>query len=46
MYADGLALGFVSYPIIKVLAGRWRQVSWMMYLVAAIFILRYALIKG
>lgn len=44
--ADGLALGFVSYPIIKVLAGRWRQVSWMMYLVAAIFILRYALIKG
>ena len=43
--ADGLALGFVSYPVINVLAGRWRRVSWMMYLVAAVFIMRYLLIR-
>lgn len=44
--ADGLALGFISYPVTKVLAGKWRTVSWMMYVVAAIFVLRYALVTA
>ena len=39
--ANGLALGFISYPIIKVLAGRGREVSWLTYALAAIFLLRY-----
>ncbi|RMG39975.1 MAG: NCS2 family permease [Planctomycetota bacterium] len=28
---DGLALGMVSYPLIKLLAGRGRDVPWLMY---------------
>lgn len=38
--ADGLALGFITYPIIKLLTGRGRQVSWLMY-VMAILLLAY-----
>lgn len=36
--ADGLALGFISYPIIKLAAGQGRDVRPLMYLVAAAFI--------
>jgi len=39
--ANGLALGFISYPIIKVLAGRGREVTWLTYVLAGIFLLRY-----
>ncbi|HZS47442.1 MAG TPA: NCS2 family permease [Blastocatellia bacterium] len=39
--ANGLALGFVSYPVIMALSGRWREVSWAMYILALIFVLRY-----
>jgi AGZA family xanthine/uracil permease-like MFS transporter len=34
--ADGLALGFISYPIIKIFAGRGREVKWLMYVIAII----------
>lgn len=44
--ADGLALGFISYPIIKLATGRQKEINWMVCLVALIFILRYALIKN
>jgi len=39
--ANGLALGFISFPLVKLLAGRGREVSWLTYLLAAIFLLRY-----
>jgi AGZA family xanthine/uracil permease-like MFS transporter len=42
--ADGLALGLIAYPAIKLLAGRGREVSWIVYLLAALFIARYALV--
>ncbi len=29
--ADGLGLGLVSYPIIKILSGKGRQVHWLVY---------------
>src|SRR6476620_2811327 len=37
-FADGLALGFISYPILKLFTGRARQVSWLTYLLALILI--------
>ncbi|MBN1271368.1 MAG: NCS2 family permease [Candidatus Aminicenantes bacterium] len=43
---DGLAIGFIAYPLIKLLGGRGKELNWLHYLVAAIFIMRYALIKG
>lgn len=40
--ANGLALGFVSYPVVKLLAGRGREVSPLVYVLAVLFVLRYA----
>ncbi len=40
--ADGLAFGFISYPIIKLCTGRVKEVHWIMHAMCAIFILRYA----
>ena len=31
--ADGLALGFVSYPVVKLLGGRGREVHWLSYVI-------------
>jgi len=42
---DGLAIGFIAYPVIKLFTGRGKEVHWLMYLVAVFFIFRYALIK-
>jgi len=39
--ADGMALGFIAYPIMKVLSGRSKEVHWGMYVVALLFIGRY-----
>ncbi len=39
--ADGLAFGFISYPIIKLISGKGKEVSWLCYLLALLFILRY-----
>jgi AGZA family xanthine/uracil permease-like MFS transporter len=43
--ADGLAMGFISYPVIKLCTGKGKEVNWLIYPVAVLFILRYALIK-
>jgi AGZA family xanthine/uracil permease-like MFS transporter len=39
--ANGLAFGFTAFTLIKVLRGRFRQVSWMVYAMTALFILRF-----
>ena len=39
--SDGLAAGFVVYPVLKLLTGRGREVSALLYIVALLFILRY-----
>jgi AGZA family xanthine/uracil permease-like MFS transporter len=39
--ANRLALGFISFPLVKVLPARAREVTWLTYLLAAIFLLRY-----
>ncbi|MDQ3009636.1 MAG: NCS2 family permease [Acidobacteriota bacterium] len=39
--ANGLALGFIFYPLLKVLTGRWREASPLAYVLAALFVLRY-----
>jgi adenine/guanine/hypoxanthine permease len=41
--ADGIAWSFIAYPLIKLLSGKRRDVSWVMYLVAGLFLIRYLL---
>ncbi|MCH8551651.1 MAG: NCS2 family permease [Natronospirillum sp.] len=39
--ADGIALAFISYAVIKTFAGRWQDVSPMVYILALVFILKF-----
>lgn len=39
--ANGLALGFIFYPLLKLLTGRGREASPIVYVLAALFVLRY-----
>ncbi len=43
--ADGLALGFIAYPIIKLLAGQGRDVRWLMYLLAAVLLAYFIFVR-
>ncbi|MCX7798123.1 MAG: NCS2 family permease [Melioribacter sp.] len=40
--ADGIAFGIISYPIIKLLTGKAKEVTITMYILALIFIIRYS----
>jgi AGZA family xanthine/uracil permease-like MFS transporter len=42
--SHGLAAGIVVYALVKVAARRWREVHWLMYALAVLFVLRYALL--
>jgi AGZA family xanthine/uracil permease-like MFS transporter len=44
--ADGIALGFISYPFVKVLGGRRREVSGLMTALAVLLALYFALLRG
>jgi AGZA family xanthine/uracil permease-like MFS transporter len=43
--AEGLAFGFVSYPIVMFLAGRGREVRPLTYLLGLFFLLRYIFLR-
>ena len=45
--ANGLAFGFVAYTLLKVLRGKFREVNWFVYVLTALFIVRFVyLAKG
>jgi len=39
--ADGIAFGFISYPALKLLTGRWREATALVYILGLLFIARY-----
>jgi AGZA family xanthine/uracil permease-like MFS transporter len=40
---EGISFGFISYALLKLAAGKGRQVHWLIYLFAGLFVLRYVL---
>jgi len=42
---EGLAFGFISYSILKLVTGKARQVHWAFHLVSAAFVARYIFLK-
>jgi AGZA family xanthine/uracil permease-like MFS transporter len=44
--ADGLALGFISYPVVKLLGGRLRDVRWVSWLVAVLLLGYFVLVRS
>lgn len=35
--AHGIGAGFISYVVLKVIAGRWKEVHWLLYILAVVF---------
>lgn len=42
--ATGLAFGFLSYPLLKLLAGKGREVGWLLYVLGVVFAIHLALV--
>jgi adenine/guanine/hypoxanthine permease len=42
---DGLALGFISYPVIKLMAGQGREVRPMMALIAVVLVAYFVVVR-
>ncbi|RDW18145.1 guanine permease [Oceanobacillus arenosus] len=38
--STGIALGFITYPILKLVTGRGKEVHWILYIFAIIFIIQ------
>ncbi|MBT2259025.1 NCS2 family permease [Priestia megaterium] len=38
---EGLALGFLSYTFVKLLAGKAKEIHWIMYIISAAFIINF-----
>jgi adenine/guanine/hypoxanthine permease len=43
--ADGLALGFIAYPIVKLTAGQGRDVKWLMYVMAVVLLAYFVFVR-
>ncbi|HMN20524.1 MAG TPA: NCS2 family permease [Ottowia sp.] len=44
--ANGLAFGFIAYAAIKLLTGRVREVHWMVWIIAALFLFKFFYVPG
>ena len=42
--SNGLAFGFISYPLLKLFSGKAKETSWLVYILGVIFLLRYILL--
>jgi AGZA family xanthine/uracil permease-like MFS transporter len=40
--ANGLAFGFTAFTLLKVARGKFREVSWFVYVLTALFLARFA----
>lgn len=43
--ADGLTMGFIAYPLIKLLGGKSREAGWLTYLIGIMLVLYLVFIK-
>ena len=39
--ANGISAGLIAYPLLKIIAGRAKEVNWIMYVLAVLVIIRY-----
>jgi AGZA family xanthine/uracil permease-like MFS transporter len=44
--ADGLALGFISYPLVKVLGGRASEARWPAWLIAGLLLAYFVFVRS
>ncbi len=39
--ANGISAGLIAYPLMKIVTGRAKEINWIMYVLAALVLLRY-----
>jgi adenine/guanine/hypoxanthine permease len=39
--ANGLAFGFTAYTLLRLLRGEWTRINWLVYVLTAVFLLRF-----
>ena len=44
--ADGLALGIISYPIIKLFSGKGQEVGWLTYALAVVLVAYFVFVRS
>jgi adenine/guanine/hypoxanthine permease len=44
--ADRLALGFVSYAVVKGLSDRLREISWLAYVLAIVLVMYFVFVRS
>ena len=44
--ANGLAFGFIAYAALKLCTGKAREVHWMTWIIAAVFLFKFIYMKG
>ena len=42
--ANGIAAGIIFYPIVKVVTGKYKEVSPIVYILAVLFIIRFVVL--
>ncbi|MBY0584932.1 NCS2 family permease [Murdochiella sp. Marseille-P8839] len=42
--SDGIAFGFITYTILHILTGKAKELSWLMYVLSILFVLKYFII--
>ena len=40
--ADGIGVGFISFTLMALFAGKRREIHWIMWLISALFVLFFA----
>lgn len=43
--ATGIAVGFIFFPLMKALSGRYREINWVVWVLAILFIVRFVYIS-
>ncbi|QXZ09771.1 NCS2 family permease [Comamonas sp. Y33R10-2] len=44
--ANGLAFGFITYAVLKLFTGKAKEVHWIMWVIAGLFLFKFAYIGG
>ena len=44
--SDGIALGFIAYPAIKLFSGRGREVNWLMYVIGLLLVAYFVTVRS
>ena len=44
--ADGIAVGFITYALLKALAGKWQDLNWSIIAIAIVFVLKFLFLEA